>query len=398
MDRELQSSFARDIEHLFDSVGRDWINRQILEVRTFEESDQRSGGRRRGIRVFHPLAVSASHYLAARDVEKAHERMGDRLLRLAMLGAAVRLLNDVPRLADRVSNLVEGDDILYYATEFELLSAATYKGAGHSVRFVSEGAAPTFDILVDHEVEVECKQATPVTQRERRAADVWALLDRRLRAMFDRHDAVFFFCASVPDVPGPAHVEEIIQEANEMLDRGVDSAAVTHGSVRYRFARTEPRVDGRGIHGKVPHWFPDRAQHHAVELSMIVGELAAEQGRGCALAFDSRTSAPEPADVLLKQVRKTPRQFTGNRPAVVHADITSAMRRAGMKLNETTVRQAVRSWLERHPEITAVNVLAPPARGPKVLLTFHFERNPQPRYHLPARFLGVDWGRASPDR
>jgi hypothetical protein len=396
MERRTDDHLAADVERPLERVGRDWIEQRVAEVHTFEEANERSGGRRTGMRSFHPLAVSAARYLAAEDVGTAHQSMGDGLVRLAMLGGAVRVLDGVFGLTDRIANLVAGDAALYYATEFELLSAGLYAATGHRVQFVEEADTPTFDLLVDGEVEVECKQVTPVTQRERHAADLWSLLDRRLRRVLDQHDGVFFVYATVPDLPERSHVDEVVDKVLRLLEAGTAEAHESRGAVRLRYARTVARRDRRGISGDIPRWFPDRSQHLKVELSMALDGSAVEAGRGGALAFDGRTPPPDPARVAREQVRKAPRQFTGERPAVVHVDIASALRRAHLQLGDTTVGLTIRSWLRRHPEITAANILCPPSEGSELPLTFHLERNPAPNHGLPNPFLGVDWAMLPP--
>lgn len=386
---------ADDADFLLAALDPAWVDEQVAKVREFEDEMERSGGRKRGLRIFHPLAVNVRNYRAAPDAEAASKSMGDNFFRLAKAGNALRTLAGVPGLDERVKNLTRGDGTLYYSTEFELVSAAVYVVRGHTVKFVPEAKTRTFDLLVDETVEVECKQATPITRQQRQAAGLWALLDRRIRKALDQHDGGVFVHATVPELPNQDLVAAIFTEIRQLADKGALSASQTHGEVQYRFARkkVERLMNRNGIRGIIPSWFPNpgQADHWVPEASAELISGVMGNGKVCALAFDSRKPYPDPGKVLEDQMRAARKQFTGECPAVVHSDIAGALRRSRLQLSETEVAARVRSWLQRHGEVTAVNVFAPPSDGSTAEPAMHFERNPEPVHQLPTPFLGVDW-------
>ncbi|MBO0609872.1 hypothetical protein [Myceligenerans salitolerans] len=362
MAKTIWDQLADDAEFLLATLDPSWVDEQVANVRSFEDKLERSGGRLKGSRTFHPLAVNVSNYQAAPDGEAAYKSMGKNFLRLARAGNALRTLAGVPGLDERVKNLTRGDGALHYSTEFELISAAVYVSTGHSVEFVPETDTPTFDRLVDGTVEVECKQATPFTRQQLQAASLWTLLDRQIRKALDRHEGVFYVHATVPDLPDQDLIADILAEVKQLADKDAPSASQTHGDVQYHYMRKQPKrlKDRSGFGGDIPHWFPGQADHLKIEASAIVESSGTmDSGKLHALAFDSRKPHPDPGQILVDQLRKAKPQFTGNRPAVIHADITGALGRSRLQLGDTEVANEVREWLQRHGEVTAVQRLRP---------------------------------------
>ncbi|WP_460751608.1 hypothetical protein [Myceligenerans cantabricum] len=62
MAKTIWDQLADDTEFLLATLDPRWVDEQVANVRKFEDKLERSGGRLKGSRTCHPLAVNVSNY------------------------------------------------------------------------------------------------------------------------------------------------------------------------------------------------------------------------------------------------------------------------------------------------------------------------------------------------
>ena len=94
------------------------------------------------------------------------------MVRLTNLGENLSILhkNNVMGLDGKIRSLIASRE-LYEKTVYELQVAAAYAKANHQVAFLEEKPVEqiqTPDMIIDEQVEVECKKKDRLSERDRR--------------------------------------------------------------------------------------------------------------------------------------------------------------------------------------------------------------------------------------
>ena len=177
---------------------------------------------------FHPLAFliyQADKQLKSCAEKKFFEVSGE-ILRLSYLGENLFVLkgqNTKDFLDNKIQDLTSPDKKLFDKTTYEIEVATAYARKGYSVEFVetkSKEGRKTPDLLINNEVEVECKKKDRTTDRDIRNTENWKLIMRKASVMMEHFGINYAVFIKTQRDPEKEDVEFILQHLQELIKEG----------------------------------------------------------------------------------------------------------------------------------------------------------------------------------
>lgn len=168
-----------------------------------------------------PVHIIASWILGYRNATPETLHQSQQLLQIGELMSNIRALENagVQNLETRMNDLRLDDFERVSSAIHEIRVAAHYTLEGRRVFFIPEAGTRTPDMLIDDQVEVECKHKCSVSRQDKQRYELYGILSRRLRSAF--HDRVPHSALDLEVMfhaePVRAQIEKIITTSRNAL-------------------------------------------------------------------------------------------------------------------------------------------------------------------------------------
>jgi hypothetical protein len=203
---------------------------------------------------------------------------------------------------------------LFSSTAFEIEIAALHVGIGRHVEFLREGPQKTPDLLVDSEIEIECKSVRQLTQRDQNNREMWSQLERKLWNA-TRGDSGWYVEFETEDVVRQEDLAWVLEQLGKAQEQ--PSLEIREENRRVRITKLTPASSEFGI-----QWAPPLEQFDvgAVEMTAQLRDGALAPHSAYIFAFRT-TKRPDWATRAHKLLKEARQQFSRTRPAVVFVEI-----------------------------------------------------------------------------
>jgi hypothetical protein len=307
----------------------------------------------------------------------------EELLKLAVLGSNIKLLRtkNVGGANEKVAELMNDN---FEEVMYEIAIAASQAEKGHLVKFIatkSSSGERTPDILVDEQVEIECKRKEEMGQRERKLRELFQFMSRRFSDMMYQAKATYFIYVKFPVEPEKPLADDVIQYVRSLILESKEGKYEMNGHeiVLYKLGSWDQmhlicaspstatssewfRATKRGIDQLIASMVPDKELIERIASRSVYGEPTF-------VTFDDGTliragylqmpifEFPDPPqdnmDGILSSLKKAKGQFSGRRPTVICIESPQVV--PGMpKEAFDDLMAMVDDFLAKNPSISAV--------------------------------------------
>lgn len=385
------------------SLEREWLNGELDKIKSgMKTKPKKNPNIIRMIdseKRFHPLA-----YRIHRASEALRRLMGtpepwettEDIMKLVHLGRCISILkqNNVVGLDEKIKSLMSSNYRLFEKTVFELQTAASHCEAGHSVEFIdTQGVkfGQTPDLLVDGEIEVECKRKDAKSQRDAKNRQFWKKVSELAYGSMDRHGWNYsVFTKTAKDLKH-SDVEFLVAE--------IDRIVAQREEGRFTYDDRGIELNVKMLLKKGEEAEPSEAQltiDEEFDEIMPVGKTLVKSGRS--VIIDQRVFAyrclepPDRVKSVNESVKDAISQFSGERPALVYVNLNTIHN----SLEESDYRRLdsmICETLRNNSTVNAVIVVAEFLNHMKGGLDYdnrtRIVRNATPKRRLPQGFLIV---------
>lgn len=173
---------------------------------------------------FHPLAFLIYQVDKELKVLDKEPFVSENFIKLAHLGNDLAILLDkkVNGIERKIHEMTLSKD-LFDKTTYEIQVAAAYARAGHSVEFLEtapEEGRQTPDLLIDNQVEIECKKKDNPTERDRQNIEQWNLMARKVSLQMENIGANYAIIVKTQRDPTNDDVKFILDRVYELMSSG----------------------------------------------------------------------------------------------------------------------------------------------------------------------------------
>lgn len=326
------------IENFRDDLGRDWLRDQAATVKGKSM----------------PLV---QWYGILDEAPKSEWSKHEQATQIALLSRAIAELRaaGVGNVEARIESLRIADAAKFYSTVQELTVASDYLSLGCDVEFVPESADPRPDLLIDGDVEVECKYRVRESPTDVARYKLYDLLAGRVEKALKSSSLNIELSVEAIFRAEPARPE--VDEVLDVVRRAVSDEqfvveARDHGRVAYKVAARPNRDTKMGIGFKISRAWVENYDFIKSTVTMtpnIDGMKFKDP-----LQVGAKSEVPQDrVKGLTKAFQKAREQFSGTRPALIHVDVTSVLPR--LEYAEAERRhKVVNDFLRNNSTVSAI--------------------------------------------
>lgn len=244
-----------------------------------------------------------------------------RLARLAMAIERLRTAQTVG-LDLKLTHLTTNDDDQFLSLVHELVTADAYLRSGSQLEFVEERTSRTPDLVVDSEVEVECKRKVADSANDKDRYDKYEMLGRKLRVVMDgsQGHTGLALVAAFSVRPTRGQIDEIIIAARRLSAGSSGREQVTRdGGCNFTLASVN--LDGPGL--SIPISDPNEFDLTTAEGVMRTGENGALHVGSVLTMALSCSVVQDRVRTIEKTLRSAAGQFSGIRPSIIQIDMSA---------------------------------------------------------------------------
>jgi hypothetical protein len=186
-------TFEESLNHIRfikELIGKDRLSTEFHVIKTREEQIRESSSKvpRFGYdKEFHPL-----FYLLWKIEKRLEDSVTatDEFSRASSLGEDLLTLSNsnTEGLEGKIDDLMSSNHELFDKTSYEIHIAAMHLKRGHSVRFVppdSKSGKRTVDLLIDNQIEIECKKKDHSSREYNKSIEYWNQMGKKLFRIMD---------------------------------------------------------------------------------------------------------------------------------------------------------------------------------------------------------------------
>lgn len=345
---------------------------------------------------FHPLAFLT--YQADKQLKSCAEKkffeVSEEILRLSYLGENLFILKEqnTKGVDSKIQDLTSPDKKLFDKTTYEIEVAAAYARKGYSVKFVetkSKEGRKTPDLLINNEVEIECKKKDRTTDRDIRNIENWKLIMQKTSGMMEHFGLNYAVFVKTQRDPEKEDVKFILQQLQEIIkekkqgrfafrDRGI-------GITLQILSMNDQEIESEGIEFGTSE-----------ELDYAVPAMEFKRdGEGKAFIRNPRIfcfksgKLPERISSVIESIKDAKQQLSGNRSGLIYVNLNTIDRKMIDKDFER-LDVLIKDLLKNNSTISGVIVstefFVKDVQGYVYLHKARVIGNEQARYPLPLRF------------
>ncbi len=277
---------------------------------------------------FHPLAFLI--YQADKQLKSCAEKkvfeVSEEILRLSYLGENLFILKEqtTKGLHDKIQDLTSSDKKLFDKTTYEIEIAVAYVRKGHQVEFVdtmSKEGRKTPDLLINKEVEVECKKKDRTTDSDIRNTEYWKLIIRRASGTMECFRLNYAVFIKTQRDPEKEDMEFILHQVQELIKEGKQGRFAFHdrgiGITLQILSTKDQEIESEGIEFGTGE-----------ELDYVVpAREFKKDGGGKAFIRNPRIfgfksgELPERITSVVESIKNATKQLSGERPALIYVNL-----------------------------------------------------------------------------
>lgn len=323
------TSLAREL------VGDAWLSKELEKISSYKPPQKlRKLSFIDYAEKFHPLAflIYQTDKQLKSCVEKKFFEVSEEILRLSYLGENLFILKEqnTKGLHDKIQDLTSSDKKLFDKTTYEIEVAAAYVRKGHPVEFVetmSKEGRKTPDLLINNEVEVECKKKDRTTDRDIRNTEYWKLIIRRASGTMEHFGLNYAVFIKTQRDTEKEDAEFILQQLQELIkerkqgrfafrDRGI-------GITLQILSVKNQEIESKGIEFGTSE-----------ELDYVVQAMEFKKdGGGKAFIRNPRIfgfkseDLPERITSVVESIKDATKQLSGERPGLIYINLNMIVRK-----------------------------------------------------------------------
>lgn len=380
------------ISQLKDVIDQNWLSGELERIASYKPPKDKPKLSFIDYTVrFHPLAFLI--YQVDNQLKSFRdETVTEEILRLSHIGESISILlhGKTERLGDKIRNLTSSSE-QFEKTVYELQVAAAYSRAGHKVAFSEEKAAEamkTPDMLIDEQVEIECKKKDKLTDRDKRNNECWKLIMRRASSMMPHLRYNYGVVIKTQRDPRDEDVETILKELEPLMNNKHEG----------RFAFPEK---GIGITLRVLSKLDVPIDCNSIEFGssedLDFFTLAMEKRAGESVIRNPRifgfksAMMPDRIKSVIESFRKATKQLSGTRPGLIYVDLNTVDHQM-MELDFKRLDAMTRDLLRANSTISGVVITSEVLRRDDTGLVYGQNakviRNQKGRFPVPFKVAG----------
>jgi hypothetical protein len=381
------------ISKVKDSVDQEWLRKELQQIESYTPPKDKTklsfiGYAER----FHPLAF------LIHQVDKQIQSLGssqnvtEEMMRLAHLGESLSILrqSDTEQLNSKIRNLTVSPE-LFDKTVYELQVAAAYTRANHKIVFIEEKpeeAIQTPDMLIDDQVEVECKKKDQLSKRDRQNQEHWKLIMRKTSVIMNRLKCNYGIVIKTQRDPTKQDIEFILNETSHLIR--------TKRQGRFPFA-----TKGIGVTVRKLADFNQEVKANSIQFGATEDldffTFAAEKNASQPVIRNPRlfgfkcATIPDRIKSVMESIAKAKEQVGGTKPGLIYVDLNSIDRRM-MDADFRRLDSMIKSVLSNNSKISAVVITSEmfwhDAQGLVFTHRARVTKNDVARYPIPFKIVG----------
>lgn len=316
-------------------VGNAWLSKELENIDSYKPPKKlRKLSFIDYTEKFHPLAflIYQTNEQLRSCAEKKFFEVSEEILRLSYLGENLLVLKgqNTKGLDNKIQDLTSSDKKLFDKTTYEFEVASVYARKGYSVEFVetkSKESKKTPDLLINSEVEVECKKKDRTTDRDIRNTENWKLISRKASGMMEHFGLNYAVFVKTQKDPEKEDVKFILQQFQELIkerrqgrfvfrDRGI-------GITLQILSTKDQEIELEGIEFGTSE-----------ELDYVVSTRGSKRdGEGKAFIRNPRIlgfksgELPERISSVIESIKYAKQQLSGNRPGLIYVNLNTIDRK-----------------------------------------------------------------------
>ena len=378
-------------------VGDAWLSKELQKINSYKPPKKK---RKLSFidytENFHPLAFLI--YQADKQLKSCVERkffeVSEEILRLSYLGENLFVLKrqSTKGLDNKIRDLISSDKKLFDKTTYEIEIAASYVRKDHSVEFVEtkpKQGRKTPDLLLNNEVEVECKKKDRTTGRDIRNTEYWKLIIRKASGMMEHFGLNYAVFIKTQRDPEKEDVEFILQQLQEFMkerkqgrlgfrDKGI-------GITLQILSAKDQEIESDGI-----QFGTSEELDYVVPAMEIRREEEGKVFTRNPRIFGFKSAVlPERITSVIESIKAANQQLSGNRPGLIYVNLNMIDR----KMIDKDFEQLdclIRDLLKNNSTISGVIITTEffvnDAQGCVYSHKARVIRNEQAKYPLPSDF------------
>jgi hypothetical protein len=379
------------------SVSSDWLSKELEKIGSYTPPKKLSKlSFIDYTEKFHPLAFLI--YQTDKQLKSCAEKrlfeVSEAILRLSYLGENLFILKEqkVQGMDNKIQDLISSDKELFDKTVYEIEVAAAYTRKNCSVEFIetrSKEGAKTPDLLINKEVEIECKKKDRISSRDMRNTEYWKLILRKASGMMEHFGLNYAVFIKTQRDLQEGDAEFILQQLRKLIierkqgnfafrDKGIGI------SLQIISAKNE-EIESKGIEFGTSE-----------ELDYVVPamEFKVDDG-GKAFIRNPRifgfksAELPDRITSVVKSVKDATQQLSGERPGLIYVNLNMIDRKMIDKDFEKLDR-LIKELLKNNSVVSGVTITSEfferDAQGYVYSHRARVIRNEQAKYPLPSNF------------
>ena len=310
-------TFEESLNHIRfikELIGKDRLANEFNKIKTREEQIRESSSKvpKFGYdKEFHPL-----FYLLWKIEKHLEDSViaTDEFSRASSLGEDLLTLinSNTEGLKGKIDDLMSSKHELFDKTSYEVHIAAKHIEGGHSVRFVptnSKSGKRTADLLVDNQIEVECKKKDHSSRQYNKSIEYWNQMGKKLFGIMDYFGRNYSITIGSEKYPTADDVKSVTTFARSLIKDSragtfslpkrkdieitlqklpapnyeVQSNTINYRTsepVDYLFFLSEPTISGQGsVTIENTRFFAFRTKEHPDKIKGILGSIRRAMGQ-----------------------------------------------------------------------------------------------------------------------
>jgi hypothetical protein len=344
-------------------VGDAWLSKELEKISSYKPAKKlRKLSFIDYTEKFHPLAFLI--YQADKQLKSCAEKkffeVSEEILRLSYLGENLFILKEqnTKGLDSKIQDLASSDKKLFDKITYEIEIAAAYARKSYLVKFVktkSKEGRKTPDLLLNNEIEVECKKKDRTTDRDIRNTEYWKLIMRKVSGMMEHFGLNYAVFIKTQRDPEKEDAEFILQQLQELIkgrrqgrfafrDRGI---GITLQILSAKDQEIEPKGIEFGTNEELDYVVPaiefkkDREDKAFIRNPRIFGFRSAK--------------LPERIISVAESVKDATTQLSGERPGLIYVNLNMIDRKMVDKDFERLDR-LIKKLLKNNSTVSGVGI------------------------------------------
>lgn len=405
------------------SLDNDWLQSEFQKIHEYYTTNKNVRVLGYPEDVFQPLSYLIYQAEKALDNKRLDPSLGinQEIMKITTLGTYFEILNNsnVKGFKEKILELMKSNKESFEKIVFEMNIAAAFLNASHKAEFIETQPneyKKTPDLLIDGEIEVECKKKDRLTPRDIKNHDSWNHLQRKLISLMNSIGKFYFVSIFFENDPSPKSIKEIIKKIRKIILSGKQGEFVDENSKiiiyptsikgenfllpvkiknKNQFSeKLSPELLDNILKSKIPN--PDLLNYNTQKPDFdtinfrtsifqngdaVIGEL---------MKFLFKTkNTPDRLTSVIKSIKDAKSQLSGDKCSIICVNMTNISHKFAEN-DYVALRDMINQVLENNSTISAVAITSEfftkDAKGMRFQHKASVIRNTSAKYPLPEDF------------